>query len=231
MLARMRLLLIVALAGCAHHAPTHFSYGEPWGGTCASGREQSPINLHAAGGFAPKLEFEYWPSRTRLINNGHTVQLEYDPGSALTVDGVRYALVQMHFHHPSEHTLDGTGAALELHLVHKSADGKLAVVGVLLREGAANRWLEAVLHALPSEGERAELDARINAADLLPASRRVFAYRGSLTTPPCSEGVSWFVMQSPSEISADQLAPFARLYPDNHRPPVPLNGRSVTLSE
>jgi carbonic anhydrase len=230
--------LLVLLTGCPQPAPAvHFSYEGAegpahWGGKCADGKEQSPIDLHAGGsGFAPRLQMEYWPSQMHVINNGHTIQFEYDTGSFLIVDDKRYALVQAHFHLPSEHTHDGKGWAMEMHLVHKSEDGKLAVVALPIIAGAANQWLAPAWGDLPHPGDRRDLDAKLNAADLVPSAHVFLHYPGSLTTPPCSEGVSWFVWKTPIELSEEQIAAFAKLVPDNHRPPQSLGGRHVVEGE
>jgi carbonic anhydrase len=228
----MRLFLALALSACAapeKHIEWH--YGEPWGGTCADGKRQSPVELSGSAGFAPKVQLEYWPSRVKLLNNGHTVQANYDPGSTLIVDGKRFALQQFHFHHPGEHGVDGKSFPLEMHFVNKSEDGKLAVIGVLVIEGAANNWLKPLFADLPRPGESRELDARVNAADLVPRSRIFLHYSGSLTTPPCSEDVAWFVLRTPIEMSADQIAALAKLLPDNHRPIQPPNGRAFVEGE
>jgi carbonic anhydrase len=225
----MRLSLLLVLSACAVPPPLHWSYGEAWEGVCKTGKQQSPVDLHAGGSaFAPRIQMEYWPTQTRLTNNGHTLQFDYDPGSFLQVDGKRYALVQFHFHHPGEHALDGAAWPMELHLVHKSDDGKLAVVAIQIAEGAVNRWLETAWNDLPAApGEQRESPVKINAADLMPKDRAYLHYSGSLTAPPCSEGVEWFVLRAPASMSAEQIAAFDKLFHDNHRPVQPLGGRPV----
>jgi carbonic anhydrase len=223
--------LILLLVGCAPPPVVHWNYGEQWTGVCSTGKSQSPIDLHGESGFSPRLQMEYWPSVGHVINNGHTIELEYDPGSKLIVDDKHYPLKQMHFHHPSEHLLDGKSFPLELHIVHKTDDGKIAVVGILIQEGAANKWLGPFFNDLPYPGEKREPGARINAADLIPASRVFLSYSGSLTTPPCTEGVSWFVMKTPIEMSAEQIAAFAKRFADDHRSPQPLDGRHAVEGE
>jgi carbonic anhydrase len=249
MMARMRIFALpLFAAGCAAapHA-VHWSYDTEGGpaawsrlspgfAACGAGRAQSPIAL--AGGLgaalggaaadtrAPRLAYQ--PSRIEALHNGHTVEVRYDPGSTLTLDGQSFSLVQLHFHHPSEHTLDGRAFPLEMHLVHRAADGHLAVLSVLVAEGAENRALAPLWAALPAaSGERSAPTATVNAAEILPPERALFRYSGSLTTPPCSEGVRWMVLRSPIEMSAAQLTAFAKLFPDNHRPVQALNGRTV----
>ena len=229
--AAMRLPLLLLFCACAPPPHVEWHYGETWGGVCATGKQQSPVELSGAPGLGPKIQLEYWPSPIHTVHNGHTVEVQYDPGSSLILDGKRYALKQFHFHHPSEHTVDGKSYPLELHLVHKSDDGKLAAVGILIAEGAPNRWLQPILADLPRPGETREPTARVNAADLVPPSRVFLHYAGSLTTPPCSEGVSWFVLRTPIEMSADQIAALTKLLGDNHRPIQPLNGRPVVEGE
>ncbi len=220
---------VLLLAACPAPPPLHWTYQSQWEGLCSSGKKQSPIDLHvaAATNFAPRIQLEYWPSHIHSINNGHTIQFNYDSGSFLTFDGKRYALEQFHIHHPGEHTLDGKSWPMELHFVHKAENGKLAVVGIAVVEGAANAWMQQAANDLPVNGDRRDLTAKVNAADLLPSSRAYFHYSGSLTVPPCSEGVDWFVLKTPIEMSAAQLAAFAKAVEENHRPIQPLNGRVI----
>ncbi|HYE25169.1 MAG TPA: carbonic anhydrase family protein [Clostridia bacterium] len=222
-----------------HHAP-HWSYDgeagpEHWGdltpeySTCKTGLSQSPINItNAVSASLPPIDFHYSPSPLKITDNGHTVQVTYAPGSYLVAGGKRYDLVQFHFHHPSEEQINGSRADLVIHLVHKSAEGKLAVVAVLFDEGTANPAMEAVVNKLPAVKEHELLtDATVNAEDILPSKRSYYAFSGSLTTPPCTEGVQWFVMQTRSMLSKSALERLAKLYPDNTRPVQPLNGRVV----
>ena len=188
--------------------------------TCADGAEQSPIDLaEAADGDFPAIQFDYGSRLATVVNTGHTIQVSLDRGGGITLGDTRYDLLQFHFHHGSEHTLGGVRLPMELHLVHRSARGALAVVGVLLREGAANEALAPVWTRLPSRADWAEaLPDTIDVAALLPAARSTWRYRGSLTTPPCTEGVSWIVMTEPVTLSAEQIAAFGALYPHNYRP-------------
>lgn len=207
----------------------HWSHDDPgaWGGTCATGREQSPVDLTGARGEdLADIEFDYGPSPVTVANTGHTIQAEYAEGGSIEVDGTTYDLVQFHFHAPSEHTVDGRHAAAELHLVHQDADGHLAVVGVLVEEGPASDAVAPVLADAPAEeGEETEPSAEVDAAGLLPDSPRTFRYDGSLTTPPCTEGVKWMVMSEPVTWSGEQLAAFTGLYGGSNRPVQPLGDR------
>jgi carbonic anhydrase len=157
------------------------------------------------------------------------VQVNVAPGSTLTVGGKRYQLVQFHFHKPSEEMIDGKRFDMVAHLVHRDAAGHLAVVAVPLRSGAPNSLIAKVWRNLPKRQglEVAAKGIAINAAQLLPASRGYYAFQGSLTTPPCSEGVRWFVLKTPVDISAGEVAAFGTLYPANARPVQPLNGREI----
>jgi carbonic anhydrase len=170
-----------------------------------------------------------------MIDNGHTIEINYEPGSFITVGDKRYELLRFHFHKPSEEQIDGKSADMVAHLVHRSADGKLAVVAVLLESGSINpliRTLWANLPHLKPKGTETVFDTvSINVADLLPKDRGYYTYTGSLTTPPCSEGVTWFVLKGRTSISADEIARFARLYPMNARPVQALNGRPVEVSK
>jgi carbonic anhydrase len=196
---------------------------------CATGTAQSPIDVDTVKEEnLVNLAFNYNPSNVNIVNNGHTVEVVYAPGSFFTVDDAQYDLKQFHFHAPSEHTVDGQFAAIELHLVHETADGTKAVVAVLINEGAENPAFAPVWKHLPAaEGAEQEYDVQVNAADLLPTDQTTFRYSGSLTTPPCSEGVNWFLMIRPIEMSAEQIAAFTAIYDGNHRPVQPVNDRTI----
>ena len=244
--------LLSILAGCAHHrapepAPAgaghaapgqaHWSYSgdtgpSHWGGTCVSGEQQSPIDLRGASPRnLPNIVFSYTAFPLALLNNGHTVQADAAPGSRITVAGHEYVLAQFHFHAPSEHTVAGRSFPLELHLVHKDDTGRLAVIGVLFERGQALAALHRLFASLPAgSGERAApAGETIDPTAILPANRAFYTYIGSLTTPDCKEGVQWFVLQQPVELSAEQIESFTRLYPDNHRPVQPLGRRTIIL--
>lgn len=214
----------------AEHAP-HWGYEgqagpEHWGQlqadfrVCDLGMEQTPIDFRGA----VRAEFGAIESSFRemplnVLNNGHTIQVNCAPGSFTVLNGVRYDLAQFHFHHPSEHLLSGKRFDLELHFVHRSASGELAVLGVFIQPGAANAALNPIWAAMPAaEGPAREVATPIKPAGLLPASRGYFRYAGSLTTPPCSEGVLWTVFREPIEASPDQIRQFAGLFPMNARP-------------
>ncbi len=157
------------------------------------------------------------------------MQVNLPAGGAASIDGVEYKLLQFHFHTPSEEKFDGKPYPLVAHLVHKSAQGQLAVVAVLFKVGKENAALKPVFDKLPpKEGDTLALEA-INLADLLPADPSYYAFMGSLTTPPCSEDVRWQVLKTPVTLSAAQLAAFRKLYKMNARPVQPLNGRKVLL--
>ena len=214
--------------------PAHWGDLSPAFAACKLGVSQSPIDLTSDTEAKPHdLDFRYAPAPLEIINNGHTIQVNYTPGSALLSGGRQFALVQFHFHHLSEHTVDGQPADMELHLVHQDTAGNLAVVGVFLAAGQQNEALQPVWAHMPAAvGEERQVQGvTINAADLLPADLAYYSYMGSLTTPPCSEDVRWFVLSSPVEVSPEQIDRFAALYPDNARPTQPLNGRTLFLSQ
>lgn len=224
-------------------AHQHWSYEgeggpEAWGrlqpefATCASGQRQSPIDIQ--GGIAVDLEpivFEYQPGAFRVIDNGHTVQVNVAPGNFVGVGGRRYELLQFHFHRPSEERIAGRQFAMVVHLVHRSADGRLAVVAVLLDEGPAHPLVQLVWNNLPLEKhEEQAAPMPLDPVSLLPNDRRYYTYMGSLTTPPCTEGVLWLVMKQPVTLSPEQAAIFGRLYPMNARPVQPGSGRLIKES-
>lgn len=201
--------------------------------TCKLGQAQSPINIETGkaekGGLAP-IQFAYAAGGAEVTNNGHTVQVNLPAAGSATIGGVEYKLLQFHFHTPSEEKFDGKAYPLVAHLVHKNADGQLAVVAVLFKQGKENATLKPLFANLPAEeGQTKALEGALNAADLLPADRTYYSFMGSLTTPPCSEEVHWQVLKTPVEVSAAQLAAFRKLYKMNARPVQPLNGRIVKV--
>ena len=223
--------------------PTHWDYvgtagPDAWGkmqpeySKCSTGTRQSPIDIR--GGIAVDLEpikFDYRPSAFSVIDNGHTVQVNVEPGNSITITGKRYELVQFHFHRPSEERINGRQYDMVAHLVHKDVDGKLAVVAVLLDRGSAQAIVQSVWNNLPLEkGDEVRAGTRIDLSLLLPEDRRYYTYMGSLTTPPCSEGVLWMVMKQPVPISVEQVAIFSRLYPMNARPIQQADGRLIKES-
>jgi len=221
-------------------AAAHWSYegeGGPdkWGElqsdfkVCQLGLEQTPIDLsNGIQGDVGSVGYDYKPLPLRILNNGHTIQVNADAGSACVIGGARYELLQFHFHHPSEHLLAGKGFDLECHLVHKSDAGALAVTGIFIRAGAANAALKAFFDAMPAkEGPEVRADGTIDIAAILPKSGGYFRYMGSLTTPPCSEGLTWTVYKEPVEASAEQIQKFAALFPNNARPVQKRNRRFV----
>ena len=214
--------------------PAHWGELTPEFAACKTGHRQSPVNIVGAqSADLPAIQFEYKPSALHIINNGHTIEINYAPGSFIRVGDKRYELKQFHFHHPSEETIKGKRFPMELHLVHSDADGNLAVVSVLLEEGSANPLVETLWGLAPKTAgpEKDDDNLQINVADLLPANRSYFTFAGSLTTPPCTEGVSWFVLKTPVTISKKQVATFAEIYPYDERPTQSLNGRTVLASK
>ena len=211
-------------------APANWSKLDPANATCSAGQRQSPIDLKGAKASALlALKFDYKTVPLNITDNGHTIQVDYVPGSMLTVGGKTYVLKQFHFHHPSEEHVNGRGYDMVAHLVHADSDGHLAVVAVLFNTGQANAVIGQVWKNIPAEKNKTVniSGATLNARDLLPSDLGYFTYSGSLTTPPCSEDVTWFVLKTPKTLSPDQLAAFARLYPDNARPIQPTNGREM----
>lgn len=238
------LLIATAVLIQAHEEtpePPHWMYeGEEgpnvWGeldesfALCGTGEAQSPIDLTGAQSInLTGLTMNYAESKLNIFNNGHTIQVNYDEGSTLVYNEIEYALLQFHFHHPSEHTVDGETFPMELHFVHRSADGDLAVVGVMLDETEEdNAEYVAIFENLPTEkGDPQATELTINAADLMPQNSLYTTYIGSLTTPPCSQGVRWLVLQEPVPLSAAQIETFGEIFELNARPVQPLNERDL----
>jgi carbonic anhydrase len=210
--------------------PRHWGMLDPAYAECSQGHLQSPIDIRQAKtAELPALKIDYQPGSLNIIDNGHTVQVNVAPGSTLTVGGKSYALKQFHFHHPSEEHINGRHYDLVAHLVHADADGHLAVVAVLFEKGDANPLVATLWKNIPTEKGTARdfPSVSIQAQDLLPSERGYFTFTGSLTTPPCSEGVTWYVLKSHPTISPDQVAAFSKLYPKDARPIQPTNGREI----
>ena len=213
-----------------HAGPAAWAALSPEFGTCKLGSLQSPIDIRSAKvANLPAIRFDYKPAPLKIIDNGHTIQVNYAPGSSIDVGGARYELVQFHFHRPSEEKINGKAHAMVAHLVHRDAAGKLAVVAVLLDKGGASELIDTLWKNIPKEKEReaAAAGVSIDASALLPKDQRYYTFQGSLTTPPCSEGVTWFVLKSPLKIAEAQTAAFAKIYAHNARPVQPLHGRLV----
>ena len=200
---------------------------------CRVGRHQSPIDLcNATPAPSPGLVFRYRPMPVTIVHNGHTVEVGSTNENWIEVEGACYELIQFHFHTPGEHTIAGESFDMEVHLVHRNDEGALAVVGVLVRRGREHPVLDVLARFLPNPGESQALaDLEIAASALLPAAHRSFRYEGSLTTPPCSEGVQWFVLETPVEVSGAGLAAFEAALGKNSRPVQPLNGRELLIDE
>jgi carbonic anhydrase len=236
-------LLCVGSAALAEEA--HWNYGKGHGGppewsqlnpefaVCKLGKFQSPIDIKGATkGDLPAIQFGYVAGQPKVVNNGHTIQVNVPAGSSITVGDHTYELLQFHFHSPAEEAVDGKRPPLVAHFVHKDAAGKLAVVAVHFEVGAENAALASVFAHLPAKAgtEAAPGGAPLDFAAALPAAHGYYEFEGSLTTPPCSEGVRWFVLQKHSTVSSGQLAAFKKLYPDNARPLQPVNGRPIHVS-
>jgi len=231
-------------AGAQQHDAPHFAYQglqgpEHWGdlaaawATCKTGEQQSPINIHQVSiGQASVLDCLYEPMPLNLVNNGHTIQQNNTVRGTLRHGDDRYELLQFHFHAPSEHTIDGKHADMEMHLVHKNEAGQLAVIGVLMRRGEENPMITRLWANMPKEtgGVVQVAQATIDLGAALPKNRAHYIYSGSLTTPPCSEGVRWFVLQEGLEVSEAQINQFLMTIDSNARPTQPLEGRVVAKS-
>jgi carbonic anhydrase len=246
-------IVLLPAAAPAQDAPAAHKYVSPWRtpwtyeGTRGSdhwadldsqyaacrGKEQSPIDIRdTQKADLPALRFDYRPGLVPYVtNNGATIRVNYEgPGSGdfLIVGDTRYQLTQFHFHRPSEERIHGKAFDMVLHLMHQSSDGKVAGVAVLLEAGRTNATIGKLWAHMPTtEGEVKVEGLEVNPLDLVPLKPGYYTYLGSQTAPPCSEGVTWFVLKTPVEISVQQIEAFARLYPHDVRPLQPLNGRIV----
>jgi carbonic anhydrase len=224
-----------------NEGPEHWAELCPEFAICGEGKRQSPIDLSNASVVdSISVRRNYQPSSVRvahhehvidIVDNGHTIQVTYDEGSTLLLPEGEFELEQFHFHLPSEHTVEGQQYAMELHLVHQSASGNLAVVGVLIEEGVHNPIFAKLVDNLPREpGQVSHFEnVKVNIDDIMPADSRHYHYTGSLTTPPCLEGVQWFILVRPIELSADQIAKFRNVINGNNRPVQPRHGRQIFI--
>ena len=235
---------VKVLADCAAEADqahgkkkhVHWDYAgdmgpENWGDefpTCGKGQKQAPLNI--VGPFEKTkdaLVVNYKEGPLKIVNNGHTIQVNVESGSTLKINKETFNLLQFHFHRPSEEQIDGKPMAMVAHFVHKSEDGKLAVIGVLLNEGKDNEVIKTIWENAPkSEGPEVVFDkVRLNPQNLMPAALNFWNYEGSLTTPPCTEGVNFYILKTPVDISKKQVSEFP--FKRNARPVQPLNGRKI----
>jgi len=237
--------LVINAAVAQEHVGPHWTYEgkdgpDHWAEldkafmTCQQGHRQSPIDIRAATpADLPPIQFAYRPTPLHIVNNGHTIQVNYAPGSFITVADKQYQLTQFHFHHPAEERINGKGFEMVAHLVHASADGALAVVAVLLDPGAEDPAIASLWRHLPDhEGPEQKLeDVQVDVRGLLPQDHGYYTFAGSLTTPPCTENVTWFVLKTPKRISQAQADLFGKIYPRDSRPTQPLFGRPVLVSK
>jgi len=213
-----------------HVGPAHWGELAAEFSTCGTGKNQSPIDISGTvEGELPAITFAYQAKGSQIINNGHTIQVNYDAGSHISVDGRSFELKQFHFHSPSENTMSAKHFPLEGHFVHADANGNLAVISVMYQEGAQNSELEKAWSHMPTKAsETSPLAPAVDAAALLPANRDYYRFSGSLTTPPCSEGVIWLVMKEPLAVSKEQIEQFTKvLHHPNNRPVQPVNARII----
>lgn len=231
---------------CADEAPPVHPWGyeggigpEHWGEMdhvhenhlmCREGARQSPINIdHVPGLKLDKLSFHYLETPLLLINNKHTLLLRYKPGSFVEWEGEKFELIQVHFHHPSEHQVNGKSFPMEIHLVHKTEDHQYIVIAVFAKYGDENKAIQRLWAHVPSKTDEEILVSKqlINARTLLPETKNYYFYDGSLTTPPCTENVTWFILEEPVEMSRGQVELFQRIFKENARPIQKLNHRLV----
>ncbi len=214
--------------------PTEWGKLSPEFAACENGKNQSPIDIHSVEispvhqAASARIKFYYQPTPLEVVNNGHTVQVNYAEGSSVTIDGQEYKLKQFHFHTPSEHTVKGKSYAMEAHLVHQNQKGEYAVIALFIEPGEENKLMETVWENIPETGKvKAVNNVKINVANFLPKSESNYHYVGSLTTPPCHEGVNWYIFREPIQASREQINQFNEIYSVNSRPVQPINNRHI----
>ncbi|MBK8293644.1 MAG: carbonic anhydrase family protein [Solirubrobacterales bacterium] len=226
--------------------PAHWGYGEEDGPSqwasldpayelCGDGKRQSPININGASASSGDLatEVDYRPEDLHVENNGHAIEAQIeDPDGSVTVKGTRYEIERFHFHTPSEEKINGKRFDASVHIVNTGPGGKTAVIGLLVEQGPSNPVMDKIVPLIgDSEGDENDAPDPINPEDLLPTDATAFEYEGSLTTPPCTEGLEWIVYKQPITMSADQLDALRTAYSDNVRPIQPVNGRSISVGQ
>ncbi len=215
-----------------HGGPKQWAELDPKFEACAKGTRQSPIDIRGAvKSELPALEFAYGSAEPTIVNNGHTIQVNFSAGQSVKVGDKTYELLQFHFHTPSEEQVAGKHSAMVAHFVHRNAAGELGVVGVLIQPGKSNAAYAPIFAHLPRAGEKITVDdLKLDLPAMLPAEKGYYAFEGSLTTPPCSEGVNWMVLKKPITLGADQIKAFRRMYNANARPIQAANGRAIKES-
>ncbi len=242
-----RIWIPLALAACSampahaqhwgydgHEGPQHWQELDPDWAVCSAGQQQSPINLTHAIAAQPGAPLIDWVEETAgvVVDNGHTVQVSVENAGGVTLGDIEYTLLQFHFHAASEHTINGRQSPVEVHFVHQSAAGDLAVIGVMIERGDALPTLDSIWAATPADSEASPgIAARVHLHDFLPAGRDAFHYQGSLTTPPCSEIVSWTVFTAPVTATPQQIETFETRHPGSFRPVQPLHRRYVLVTQ
>lgn len=210
--------------------PDHWGQMDKASLVCSAGKQQSPVDIAGAVNASLPYLQPSWKPGGKIVNNGHTIQVNTAPGGVLTVGSKRYSLLQYHFHTPSEHLIDGRALAMEMHLVHKGPNNTLGVIGIFLTPGRTHAAFAALAAKFPkTEGTETDIGA-IDPSDFLPESLKYHAYEGSLTTPPCSEIVDWMVLAQPLQVGKDDIDAFTFLFPMNARPARGLERRFVLTS-
>lgn len=229
-----------------HAQPQPVSHGVHWGytgpdgpaywgnldtayATCRDGKQQSPVDIKkAAKTRSGHITTHYGKTEFAVVDNGHTIKVTPSREQRVTIEGKNYKLVQFHIHSPSEHEFNGKLLPMEIHLVHSDANGKIAVLGIMVKKGTHQPEFDKILASIPNTQNQDEKPAGVTIDPnlLLPAKLKAYSYSGSLTTPPCTEGVVWNVLADPIELSARQLTQFKNHYSMNNRPVQPINTRT-----
>jgi carbonic anhydrase len=238
-LAGLALCPVCASAGAAaewsysgEHGPDHWGNVDAASKVCSVGSQQSPLDItETISSKMPPLSIAWGKTADTIVNNGHSIQLNFAPGSTLTVGKEKYTLDQVHFHRPSEHLINGKNYPMEAHFVHRNAAGNAAVIGVLMTAGKPNAAFSKIVATMPGkEGPAVKADAAFNPNVMLPARRTYYRYSGSLTTPPCAEVVNWLLLTDPIQVAQRDIDAFGKFYPMNARPAQKANRRFVLKS-
>lgn len=247
LLAIITLVFVSTSHAVAENQSVYWGYTElgnsnQWGklspafAICETGKNQSPIDINSfevesiSETFSAQIKFDYHSAPLEVVNNGHNIQVNYPQGSSVNIDNQKYELLQFHFHTPSEHTFDGQAYPMEIHLVHQNIVGRYAVISLMIKAGQENSLIKTIWEHLPEKGLVETIrELSITVSSFLPTNQAHYSYRGSLTTPPCNEGVDWYVMKETIEASPKQIEQFSSVYNINARSVQPLNNRLVKL--
>lgn len=228
-------LALASTLALADHSGHDWSYKniQSWDGTCKNGQYQSPVDIKETTKALDnkRLKFKYNDQAKDIVNNGHTIQVNFKPDNKFFLQNAEYELVQIHFHSPSEFTINGKHSDLEAHLVHKGKKGEILVISVLFETGEENETVKEIWNLMPAKKGESKPAGKIDVDKLIHDDSKYYRLSGSLTTPPCTEGVTWIILKDKKSVSKEQVKKFVKVIGKNARPTQKLNGREITENQ